>query len=81
MKIHDLKLNNKYYRDVAIGVKNFEIRYNDRDYQVGDMLKLQEWDGEKFTGKYCYRMVTYILPCEEFDDWKNLKGYVVMSIE
>ncbi len=37
--IHTLKIEEKYYRRIESGLKNFEIRYNDRDYQVGDVLK------------------------------------------
>ncbi|MDG4985166.1 DUF3850 domain-containing protein [Lactococcus lactis] len=41
MKTHDLKLDIKYFEDVKSGKKNFEIRKNDRDFQVGDILELK----------------------------------------
>lgn len=44
MKTHELKLDIKYFDDVKSGKKNFEIRKNDRDFQVGDILKLKAWD-------------------------------------
>lgn len=40
MKIHELKLDTFYFDDVKSGLKTFEIRKNDRDYQVGDLLSL-----------------------------------------
>lgn len=41
MKIHELKLDVKYFDEVKDGNKNFEIRKNDRDFNVGDILKLK----------------------------------------
>lgn len=43
MKVHELKLNTKYYDDVKKGLKTFEIRKNDRDFKVGDVLSLTRW--------------------------------------
>lgn len=43
MKIHELKLDIKYFDDVKSGKKNFEVRKNDRDFQVGDILKMKAW--------------------------------------
>lgn len=43
MKVHELKLNTAYYDDVKTGLKTFEIRKNDRDFKVGDVLSLTRW--------------------------------------
>jgi hypothetical protein len=40
---HDLKTWPEYYKDVAAGVKTFELRRSDRNYQVGDTLLLREF--------------------------------------
>ena len=42
MKIHELKLDTKYFNDVKSGNKKFEIRKNDRDFEVGDILVLRK---------------------------------------
>lgn len=42
MTTHELKLDIKYFEDVKNGKKNFEIRKNDRDFKVGDILKLKK---------------------------------------
>jgi hypothetical protein len=38
-KNHVLKLDQKWQRAVDLGRKNFEIRRNDRDFQVGDTIQ------------------------------------------
>ena len=38
MKLHELKILHKYLVDVDLGNKTFELRKNDRDYQVGDLI-------------------------------------------
>lgn len=38
MKLHELKIKHEYLVDVSIGIKTFELRKNDRDYQVGDLI-------------------------------------------
>ena len=44
---HELKLHPRYFHRVADGTKTFEIRKNDRDFQVGDRLILNEFDPEQ----------------------------------
>lgn len=36
--IHILKIEREYLINIVSGTKTAEIRYNDRDYQVGDVL-------------------------------------------
>lgn len=43
-KIHRLKTLQPYYNEVLFGRKTFELRKNDRDFQVGDRLDLFEGD-------------------------------------
>lgn len=42
--IHELKIKPQYYEDIKIGLKPFEIRKNDRDFKLGDILILNEYD-------------------------------------
>lgn len=74
MRIHELKITEPYFSDVAFGSKNFEIRKNDRDFKVGDILILRKWDGKKFTGSETRREITYIT------DYEQKSGNVVMAI-
>lgn len=48
MNVHELKVWPEFWDDLVSGVKPFEVRKNDRDYQVGDLLVLRAWlPGEK----------------------------------
>jgi hypothetical protein len=79
-KTHYLKTWPLIFTAVKEEHKTFEIRKNDRGFQVGDLLILQEYlptNGE-YTGKEIQRIVTYIL---EGDKYGVEKGYVCMSIE
>lgn len=91
MKIHELKLDTKYFDDVNIGLKKFEIRKNDRDFKVGDVLALSAFK----EGSYKH-WVRYIREYESVDiheadtilmvvryitDYEQKDGYVVMGIE
>lgn len=76
---HELKIWPEYFQAVASGQKNFEIRKNDRDFKVGDILILKEYDSVKkeYTGDYVGREITYIMNEQPFVP----EGYVVMSID
>ena len=62
MRIHELKTLNPFFEDVWNGKKDFEVRKNDRNYQVGDRLKLIE-SGEivYYGSRYILKDVKYIL--------------------
>ena len=76
--LHELKILPKYFEAVKDGRKTFEIRYNDRSFQVGDILILKEWHEGKYTGRKIQKIVTYIL-----DDSSGyvLDNYVIMGIK
>lgn len=42
--IHELKIKPKFFQDIINGIKNFEIRKNDRMFRIGDILVLSEFD-------------------------------------
>jgi len=66
MTVHTLKTWPDIYKLMVDGVKTFDYRKNDRDFQVGDTLRLREYipgrrDAGRFTGRTLYVKVTYIL--------------------
>ena len=58
---HKLKLAKMFFEDVRLGRKSFELRKNDRDYQMGDILELREMDNGEPTGRVIEKEITYIL--------------------
>lgn len=78
--IHQLKLNEEFFGDVITGKKNFEVRKNDRNYKVGDYLKLLSYDPQKglYTGGEAIRKITYILHGGQFG---IEKGFVVIGMQ
>ena len=51
-KVHDLKIRPEFFSSLEDGVKLFEIRKNDRGFQVGDVLRLREWEPDGDAGDY-----------------------------
>ena len=45
--IHQLKVEKKYYRDIIAGHKTFEVRKNDRNFKIGDLLGFNETVSEE----------------------------------
>lgn len=74
--VHELKIKPEYFEKVISGEKTFEIRKNDRNFAVGDVLALNEWDKE-YTGRSCLVYIDYILSAEEF----MLPHIVAMAIK
>lgn len=80
MMVHYLKIKPEYYRDVQSGLKTFELRKNDRDFQVGDILMLIKLDDKgNETDQVTRVKVTYILKdCPQY----GLKdGYAILGID
>lgn len=75
---HELKIYPKYFNDVALKEKTFEVRKNDRKYHTGDVLILKEWDNIRYSGREIEAEVVYILD----DRFVGIQpGYVVMGIK
>lgn len=77
MAKHKLKTWPEYFQAVIDCKKTFEIRKNDRNFQVGDELLLQEWEPAKgkYTGRQAIALVNYMT------DFGQPDGQVVMAIE
>lgn len=75
--IHELKIYSEYFKTVLSGEKTFEIRKNDRPFQKGDLLALNEFDGQYWTGNSCLVYVDYIFNNPDYVK----KDMVVMGIK
>jgi hypothetical protein len=73
-RVHEVKGHPDPFEAVFDGRKPYEIRVNDRDYRVGDVLYLREWDPESsclradhgpscschYSGRYLWLAITYL---------------------
>ena len=75
--VHELKIAPNYFEKVVSKEKSFEVRCNDRNFKVGDILKLMEYVDGSYTSQSIFVKVTYIL--REFEGLQP--NFVVLSIE
>ena len=75
---HDIKVWPEFFEALALGLKTWEVRLNDRGYKMGDLLVLREWDPKdgEMTGRALQARVSYVAynppGCEA--------GVVIMSL-
>ena len=83
MKTHHLKTQAEAFERVLRGVKKCELRKDDRDFEIGDLLVLKEiatvHDTYTETGRWIRAKVTDIIKDRPY--WGLMDGYVIMSIE
>ncbi len=81
MREHVLKCWPQFMPRIASGQKTFEIRKNDRDYQVGDRLRLCEYDPKTsvqwaYEGRHPQLLAEITYMSSAFQQ----EGYVVLGI-
>lgn len=74
---HKLKIKPSYFAALKRGEKTCEIRLNDRDYRVGDVLDFTPIrDDGTYTGEVATYGVSHVLK-----DFEGLaEGYVALSL-
>jgi len=86
MKIHELKILDKYFNEIMLGNKTAELRFNDRDYEVGDLIyfnelvidgKLVPNNADKIEGYYMMLYITHIISDTSFLQ----PGYIMISFK
>lgn len=85
-KEHVLKTDPAVFQNVLDGKKTFEIRFNDRGYQVGDLIVLKEtkFTGQQmksgeplvYTGREIQKRISYVLSGYGLQD-----GWVILGIQ
>ncbi len=77
MNVHKLKEVEPFFSDVLSGKKQFELRPESGNFQVGDMLLICQFVNNNFTGLDVQKTVTYILKdCEGLQE-----GYVLLGLK
>lgn len=59
MRLHIIKIHKLYHDRIWDGQKTFEVRKNDRDYQVGDVIDFIDATDEKVLPGPNYK-ITYV---------------------
>ena len=67
----------EYFEAALSGIKPWELRFDDRNYAVGDVLLMREWKDGKYTGRQLTGKITFIL--RNFAGLAD--GWVIMSIK
>lgn len=87
MQVHRVKSWSPFFRAFKTGAKKHDLRdLKDRDYKVGDILILQEYDPfeGKYTGEELSMRITYITskdtPCA-FSSAVLDRDYCILSLE
>lgn len=78
MKLHELKILPRYYEKVLTGEKNFELRKDDRNFKVGDIIRLSEFSDKGFTGRDSLYNIIYKL---DGGAYGLEEGYCILSIK
>lgn len=79
-QVHDLKTWPIYFDSVVEGRKTLDLRKNDRDFRVGDLLILREYepDRQAYTGYVAVAEITHmVLNASEFG---LAEGFAALSI-
>lgn len=81
MTAHVLKSWPVFFEQLWSGAKGFEVRKDDRGFEVGDLLRIEEWDTRAgYSGRVVLARVTYVLGHQEFSEGVT-PGYVVLGIQ
>lgn len=79
MRIHGLKIRGIYLFDIICNGKRFELRKDDRGFEVGDTLLLREVMDGGYTNRGITTKITYILrDCPEYG---LQEGYCILGFD
>ncbi|MBF2544094.1 DUF3850 domain-containing protein [Listeria seeligeri] len=75
MTVHKLRILPEFFREKIALKKSFEIRNNDRNFEVGDTLVLLEFEDGNYTGREYWEDIIYIT------DYLQKDGVVVLGTQ
>lgn len=80
MILHILKIEEQYFVKVDAGLKTFELRKNDRDFQVGDLIHIVNLGGnERRSKENDVYQITYVL--KDVQEYGLDKDYCILGIK
>ncbi|MBC1824208.1 DUF3850 domain-containing protein [Listeria seeligeri] len=75
MTVHKLRILPEFFLEKIALKKSFEIRNNDRNFEVGDTLVLLEFEDGNYTGREYWEDIIYIT------DYLQKDGVVVLGTQ
>lgn len=88
MALHHLKSWPEFFEPVARGLKLFELRRDDRNFQTGDHIILREYNPgtNSYTGREITKRVSYVMrglgSVGTIAPYKGLSmGYAILGLE
>lgn len=77
MKLHLLKSYPYNFQMVVDKTMSFQLRFSDRDYQVDDLIFLEEYSGDTgYTGRTQLAKINNVIIGDGLED-----GYVILNME
>lgn len=77
---HELKTHPEFFQKIWDREKLFEARFDDRNFQVGDNVRLREYDpfSRNFSTREVYANISFKLDGGQFG---VEKGYCILSLQ
>lgn len=79
MVSHILKIEEKYAKRLFHNSKSYELRFNDRDFQVGDNIRFIINNFEDSDWDLPYYKITHIL--QDVEEYGLKKGFCILSLK
>lgn len=79
-KYHEIKILPHWFDLARTHRKPFEVRRNDRDYQVGDTVKMREYQNDTYSGWFLTATISSVYTGEGVADGYCVFGYIEMDV-
>lgn len=78
---HELKIWPEFFADLVSGVKTYEVRRDDRPFNVRDTIHWREWDPsrQEYTGQEAFGEIMHLT--RTTPDGLAFPGICVMGVE
>ena len=76
---HTLKIQQELFKLIKLGIKRYEIRNNDRDFQVDDTLILISFSEYRVPANRVVCRITHVL--KDVPQFGLKDGYAILSFE
>lgn len=78
--LHSVKIKQRFFEAKARGEKFWELRVNDRNYQIGDYIATNEIDDSgEYTGRFILEKIVDVNYPGDLPDGALEVGYVMLS--